>query len=154
MTSRTLPQDPDKRGQRLRASRQDRDAPPSGLDAAMTVASVLLLTIATTYVGSVTWSTSLMSRSIAAESDETENVPYGAPRPNFDALNADLVTVRMREADIHTLQTKLGKLGFEPGYIDGVLGGRTLDALNRYRESKNLPGVASVNYGTVADLLE
>jgi hypothetical protein len=36
-------------------------------------------------------------------------------------------------------QERLKAAGFDPGYIDGVLGSRTRDALRRYQASQGLP---------------
>lgn len=60
----------------------------------------------------------------------------------------------LSEADVRLLQAKLAALGYAPGYVDGVAGGRTLDALNLYRESKHLERAFSIRYSTVADLLD
>ncbi len=57
-------------------------------------------------------------------------------------------------ADLRTLQSKLEGLGFEPGIIDGIAGGRTLDALNRYREARMLKPVFEIEYATVGGLLD
>lgn len=65
-----------------------------------------------------------------------------------------LVVDTLSEADIRILQAKLTALGYEPGAIDGVAGGRTLDALNQYRESKRLGRAYKIHYSTVADLLD
>jgi len=54
----------------------------------------------------------------------------------------------MTVAAVRQLQSKLQVLGFDPGVIDGIPGGRTLDALNHYRETKNLPGVSQIEYDT------
>ena len=45
-------------------------------------------------------------------------------------------------------------LGFDPGAIDGIRGGRTLDARNHYREAKNPPRVSQIEYETAAGLLD
>jgi hypothetical protein len=60
----------------------------------------------------------------------------------------------MTVAAVRQLQSKLQMLGFDPGVIDGIRGGRTLDALNHYRETKNLPGVSQIEYETAAGLLD
>lgn len=75
-------------------------------------------------------------------------------RPNLDVVAARVALIPLTEADVITLQTRLHKLGFEPGEIDGVAGGRTLDALNRYRESELMPRAARVNYVTAQQLLD
>jgi len=54
----------------------------------------------------------------------------------------------MTVAAVRQLQSKLQVLGFDPGVIDGIPGGRTLDTLNHYRETKNLPGVSQIEYDT------
>lgn len=60
----------------------------------------------------------------------------------------------MTVAAIRQLQSKLQVLGFNPGVIDGIRGGRTLDVLNHYRETKNLPRVSRIKYAIVAGLLD
>ena len=60
----------------------------------------------------------------------------------------------MTAAAVRQLQSKLEVLGFDPGVIDGIRGGRTLDALNHYRETKNLPRVSQIEHDTVAGLLD
>ncbi len=57
-------------------------------------------------------------------------------------------------AELRTLQSKLEGLGFKPGVVDGIAGGRTLDALNRYRASRMLKRVSEIEYATVGDLLD
>ena len=71
----------------------------------------------------------------------------GAPRGTFVA--AGPLTV----AELRTLQSKLDGLGFKPGVVDGIAGGRTLDALNRYRASRMLKRVSEIEYATVGGLL-
>jgi hypothetical protein len=56
--------------------------------------------------------------------------------------------------DLRKLQSKLDGLGFKPGIIDGIAGGRTLDALNRYREARMLKPVFEIKYATVGGLLD
>jgi lysozyme family protein len=56
--------------------------------------------------------------------------------------------------DLRKLQSKLEGLGFQPGVIDGIAGGRTLDALNRYREARMLKRVYEIEYATVGGLLD
>ena len=56
--------------------------------------------------------------------------------------------------DLRKLQSKLEGLGFKPGIIDGIAGGRTLDALNRYREARMLKPVFEIKYATVGGLLD
>jgi peptidoglycan hydrolase-like protein with peptidoglycan-binding domain len=57
-------------------------------------------------------------------------------------------------AELRTLQSKLDGLGFKPGVVDGIAGGRTLDALNRYRASRMLKQVSEIEYATVGGLLD
>lgn len=57
-------------------------------------------------------------------------------------------------AAVRRLQNRLQVLGFDPGVVDGISGGRTLDALNHYRETINLPRVSRIEYTTVAGLLD
>ena len=71
------------------------------------------------------------------------------------AFDSELVVGEpMTAAAVRQLQSKLQVLGFDPGVIDGIRGGRTLDALNHYRETKDLPRVSQIEYETTAGLLE
>jgi peptidoglycan hydrolase-like protein with peptidoglycan-binding domain len=81
--------------------------------------------------------------------------------PNATASSADaasdsklIAREPMMAAAVRQLQSKLEVLGFDPGVIDGIRGGRTLDALNHYRETKHLPRVSQIEYDTVAGLLD
>lgn len=77
-----------------------------------------------------------------------------APMPNLGAIATRIAINPLRAVDVRILQIRLTEMGFEPGYVDGVAGGRTLDALNRYRDSLNLPPVGAIDYGTVGGLLD
>jgi peptidoglycan hydrolase-like protein with peptidoglycan-binding domain len=50
-------------------------------------------------------------------------------------------------------QEQLKAAGFDPGYIDGVLGSRTRDALRRYQASKGLPITGQLDEATRQVLL-
>jgi hypothetical protein len=84
-----------------------------------------------------------------ATASSTHTASYNAPN-----LNARVAAEPMTAADLRKLQSKLEGLGFEPGVIDGIAGGRTLDALNRYRAAKHLNRVFQIDYATVAGLLD
>ena len=71
-----------------------------------------------------------------------------APRGTFVAAGP------LTAVDLRKLQSKLEGLGFEPGIVDGIAGGRTLDALNRYREARMLKRVYEIEYATVGGLLD
>jgi peptidoglycan hydrolase-like protein with peptidoglycan-binding domain len=45
-------------------------------------------------------------------------------------------------------QERLKAAGFDPGYIDGVVGPRTRDALRRYQASKGLPITGQLDEAT------
>lgn len=93
----------------------------------------------------------LVSQAIPMWSDSpsaTAGSPLEAPHGTLVA--AGPLTV----ADLRTLQSKLEGLGFKPGVIDGIAGGRTLDALNRYREARMLKRVFEIEYATVGGLLD
>ena len=79
-----------------------------------------------------------------------------APASSADVGSDSKLIARepMTVAAIRQLQSRLQVLGFDPGVIDGIRGGRTLDALNHYREAKNLPRVSKIEYATVAGLLD
>jgi hypothetical protein len=81
--------------------------------------------------------------------------------PSATASSADAAFDRelvagepMTAITVRQLQSKLQVLGFDPGVVDGIRGGRTLDALNHYRETKNLPRVSQIERDTVAGLLD
>lgn len=50
-----------------------------------------------------------------------------------------LCQVNMTDGNIRTLQIALRDKGYDPGPIDGVLGGKTLGSANRYAKSSGLP---------------
>jgi Putative peptidoglycan binding domain len=50
-------------------------------------------------------------------------------------------------------QERLKAAGFDPGYIDGVIGYRTRDALRRYQASRGLPITGQLDEVTRQDLL-
>ena len=82
-----------------------------------------------------------------------------APGVTANSANAAFVSELvagepMTAAAVRQLQSKLQVLGFDPGVIDGIRGGRTLDALNHYRETKNLPRVSQIEYETAVGLLD
>lgn len=86
----------------------------------------------------------MWSDSPGAMAGSALEAPHGAP------VAAGPLTV----AELRTLQSKLDGLGFKPGVVDGIAGGRTLDALNRYRASRMLKQVSEIEYATVGGLLD
>ena len=50
-------------------------------------------------------------------------------------------------------QERLKAAGFDPGYIDGMLGARTRDALRRYQTSQGLPVTGQLDEATRQVLL-
>ena len=62
-------------------------------------------------------------------------------------------TVPLTSAEVRKIQARLHAFGFSPGRADGIAGGRTLDALNRYRAAKGLERVSYMDRATVTDLL-
>lgn len=71
-----------------------------------------------------------------------------------EAQTAHAVADPLKWSEVRKLQTKLSQLGFDPGKFDGIAGPRTLDALNRYRETQSLGRISWVDRTTIADLLE
>lgn len=53
---------------------------------------------------------------------------------------------------ISELQTRLGRLGFSPGTIDGVAGPLTAAALRRFQQSRGLPQTGNADTGTLEQL--
>lgn len=99
---------------------------------------------------------SLISETEAASlTDSTSpNGVHVMAMPNLDALATRIVHGKLSAEDVRVLQTRLKDMGFEPGIIDGIAGGRTLDALNRYRASERLAPADRVDYGSVGHLLD
>lgn len=77
----------------------------------------------------------------------TADVAYAV---SYDPLASGSMTA----VNLRRLQSKLERLGLNPGVVDGIAGGRTLDALNRYRETKNLPRASKIDSATTAGLLD
>lgn len=93
----------------------------------------------------------LVSQAIPMWSDSPSAMAGSALEAPHGALAA---AGPLTVAELRTLQGKLDRLGFKPGVIDGIAGGRTLDALNRYREARMLKRVSEIEYATVGGLLD
>jgi hypothetical protein len=106
----------------------------------------------TTVIGSVALlSLWLVSQAIPMWWDSPRTTASSA----LEARHGTLVAAGpLTVADLRTLQSKLEGLGFKPGVVDGIAGGRTLDALNRYRETRTLKRVVKIEYTTVGGLLD
>jgi hypothetical protein len=151
MTNRTLPSTKDRHFDPVAI--YDHDASPRAFDTLWSLAGVVFIAAATTVLVGEDWPSSLVPASEAAES----TAPGGTlvpPRLNTVALTADIHAARLSTEDVRHLQSKLTELGFAPGKIDGIAGGRTLNALNAYRASQNMEPATGVDYGTAAELLE
>jgi hypothetical protein len=77
----------------------------------------------------------------------------GAPDLDLQKIGAEAAAEPMTADDIRHLQSRLQRLGFDPGPIDGLVGRRTLDALNHYRAAKHLSRVFEIDRRAAADLL-
>lgn len=60
---------------------------------------------------------------------------------------------QMRGDDVHELQQRLAKLGFDPGRIDGILGPQTVRALVDFQKNYGLPPDGIVGAGTIRALV-
>lgn len=81
--------------------------------------------------------------------------PSAKPRSALEAPGGTFIAAGpLTAVDLRKLQSKLEGLGFEPGIVDGIAGGRTLDALNRYREARMLKQAFEIEYATVGGLLD
>ena len=80
-------------------------------------------------------------------------IPSATANTATEAQPAQAVADRLKWSEVRDLQTRLGQLGFDPGKLDGIAGPRTLDALNRYRQTQSLDPIASVDRTTIAGLL-
>ena len=94
----------------------------------------------------------LVSQAIQMRWLDASSVTANSANAAFDGrfVAGEAMTV----AAVRQLQSKLQVLGFDPGVIDGIRGGRTLDALNHYRGTKHLPRVSQIEYETAAGLLD
>ena len=55
----------------------------------------------------------------------------------------------MRGDDVAELQRRLGQLGFDPHWVDGILGPRTEAAIQQFQQNVGLPGDGVVGRSTV-----
>lgn len=95
---------------------------------------------------------SLVQESEAAE-PSTGSHAFEAPPLNPAAVLTRLEADKLRPADVRRVQARLKEKGFNPGPIDGLVGQRTLSALNRYRQSIHLPPAQTLNHDSAASLL-
>lgn len=115
----------------------------------------------TTFLGCVmVLALSLLSQTVGpltvpgAIADSEDGTTAAAPKPDLNASDARVATAPLTSTDARRLQAKLKGLGFDPGPIDGMAGRRTLDALNRYRETRQLSRASHIDHASVADLLD
>ncbi len=75
--------------------------------------------------------------------------------PNLDLqrLSAEAAAEPLTPDEVRQAQSRLQMLGFNPGVVDGIVGGRTIDAVNRYRASKNLGRVWQLDRAAADGLL-
>ena len=90
---------------------------------------------------------------LPAVADSAHAAAAPAPSVDLQRLSAEAAAEPLSSGDIRQLQSRLQRMGFNPGVVDGIVGGRTLDALNRYRATKDLARVWQVDRGAAADLL-
>lgn len=90
---------------------------------------------------------------LPAVADSAHAAAAAAPSLDLQRLSAEAAAEPLSPGDIRQLQSRLQRMGFNPGVVDGIVGGRTLDALNRYRATKDLARVWQVDRGAAADLL-
>ena len=69
------------------------------------------------------------------------------------AVNDHIVLGRRSSYEVERVQMYLTALGYDPGPIDGIWGGKTLKALNAVRADKELPAIKSLDEKTL-ELLE
>jgi hypothetical protein len=79
---------------------------------------------------------------------------FGTSKTEFTEAELRLAARPMTANDVRDLQGKLKQLGFDPGTVDGIAGGHTLEALNRYREAKHLNRVSGIDRMAAFDLLD
>jgi hypothetical protein len=76
------------------------------------------------------------------------------PSFNFEAVARRIETNELSPSEVRDVQTRLKSKGFDPGPIDGVLGKRTLSALNAYRQSLHLSPAPVVSREAASVLLD
>jgi hypothetical protein len=84
-----------------------------------------------------------------------ESAQAATPASNLDLqrLGEAAAAEPLTTADVRQVQSRLQMMGFKPGMTDGIAGGRTIDALNRYRKTKDLGWVPELDRATAVDLL-
>jgi hypothetical protein len=92
-----------------------------------------------------------ISRAVASSAYKAT---FGPSEAEANRLEAHRVSAPLAARDVLLLQSRLKQLGFDPGKIDGIAGKHTLDALNLYRETKNLEHASGIERSTIADLLD
>jgi lysozyme family protein len=165
LASRPVPQPPPSPETEFFASRDEAVAPRRS-----STAAVLLLVAAIAAVSAGVYSF-LQGAAPPQESHKVETVPAATvsppaaarPAPSIATIlpppvdttpvsPADVVPPRpvvvsqpLDARGISELQTKLGRLGFSPGPVDGVAGSMTVAAIKRYQQSRGRPLTAAVD---------
>lgn len=69
----------------------------------------------------------------------------GEPEPVSSATAGSDAVVTLDRPAVRHLQTRLAELGFEPGPIDGIVGSRTTEAIERYQRTHQLPTTGRIS---------
>jgi hypothetical protein len=81
---------------------------------------------------------------------ETFNSPDEPPDSETVSSEGDDYLVKLSRADVRRLQTRLAKLGYRSGPVDGVLGSKTTSAIKRYQREHDLPVTGKVSSNFLA----
>ena len=65
---------------------------------------------------------------------------------------ADWYATARNEPYVSQVQRKLSELGFDPGAVDGVFGGRTKTAISKYQQSSQIPVTGAIDQETLSKL--
>ncbi len=72
--------------------------------------------------------------------------------PDFDQPLRMIVTPNQPENGMRTLQRLLNKMGFNAGYVDGVIGKRSRAAIRLFQEGMDLPVTGKVTDGLIREV--
>jgi peptidoglycan hydrolase-like protein with peptidoglycan-binding domain len=84
----------------------------------------------------------------------TEKLAKNDPVPFHDAARENEVIVTLDRPAAKTLQGQLGRLGFRPGPVDGIIGMKTARAVKRYQAAHYLPVTGKISLQLLEHLEE
>ncbi len=82
---------------------------------------------------------------------QDQNAGQNAPDPSMDKQSGG--SIHLTRAQTRMLQQALNSGGLDAGPIDGIMGGKTKEALKKYQSQKGLDASGQVDRQTMAALL-